>query len=240
MIKEVKSALDELCKEILSSEKTDLNQLVSWSRELYENLVVISYLEHNQAVGKTADDFEESKKLIVDTKDANETINPPSGFQQLSQPNKSDQNLKPSESIDIQENNNVFLHQKSLTIKEEKIHVDTYMPGGSVSEKKVVSKAEKTLSEVTIGLNERLATASNFTLGLNDKIAFTRHLFEGNENKLSELVRTINQANQFEDAIQHFYQTVSEYAHWQDKKEYVTRFENLIRRRFGKPEIIED
>lgn len=240
MIKEVKSALDQLCKEILNTEKSDLSQLVNWSRELYEYLIILSYLKNS----KEADSREEVKERIsnlnVDTKELIETNEHTVKHQVVSLTDEAENAGKIFNKIENQKYNIEINSFRADTIKGEKINVDTGNSPELVSKNRILEKTQKSASDIPIGLNERLATNANITLGLNDKIAFTKHLFRGDEDKLMNFVSQINHFTTFEEAIKLFNQKKAENLHWEEKKEYLTRFENLIRRKFGKPEIMED
>ncbi|GCD76524.1 hypothetical protein JCM31826_00060 [Thermaurantimonas aggregans] len=242
MAKEAKQVLDELCTAILKSSRDDLPQLLEWSRELYEQLVVMHYLYTHPVEYNEKQETSTEENVYVSTDVTNEIV------------------LKNEKSNKKQEVESVIQSDKDFTLKFEDEHIENKIVKEkiekSTAEKnlyvgtdnvgKVVyaeikqEKIEVSLSDSGMALNERLAATSKIALGLNDKIAFSRHLFNGNDAALSALIDVMNGAQTFEQAMNYLHQARAQFGHWDEKKEFVTRLENLVRRKFGKPEILED
>ncbi|MFN4299021.1 MAG: hypothetical protein ACK4EX_04710 [Thermaurantimonas sp.] len=242
MAKEAKQVLDELCAAILKSAKDDLPQLVEWSRELYEQLVIMHYLYQQHAVNETKTDVASDKILSVKTYDTHET---------KVEDKKTPENT-PTEIVHQQADIRIekpvkekvektFVQEKTeKSVIEKKLYVDTENVGRAVYTEIKQEKVEVSITDGGLALNERLATSSKIALGLNDKIAFSRHLFNGDDAAMSALIDAMNGAQTFEQAMNYLHQARAQFGHWDEKKEFVTRLENLVRRKFGKPEIIED
>ena len=242
MAKEAKQVLDELCTAILNSSSQDINQLVDWSRELYENLVIIQYLSNQHPSTCDVSEKNTETNLTIDSgapPDAKSQSGSDAASNMSESPvfilHKSDEE-KGSELY----NEKVFLENKERKIVEKKIHVGKETISKAIYTETKQEQIKISLSESPMALNERLAATSKITLGLNDKIAFSRHLFNGNEQAMLELIDLINNAQTFEKAMNYLHQARAQYGIWEEKKDYVTRLENLVRRKFGKPEITED
>lgn len=242
MSKEAKQVLDELCTAILNSQKEDLPQLVEWSRELYEQLVIMHYLYTHPTDNIEKQDSSQEHNIYVPTEVTKESI-----IQSEKSDKKQDENCV----IKLNENEiqkpveerveKLFVQEKTeKSVVEKKLYVDTDNVGKAVYTEIKKEKIEVSISESGLALNERLAATGKIALGLNDKIAFSRHLFNGDEAALSSLIDAMNGAQTFEQAMNYLHQARAQFGHWDEKKEFVTRLENLVRRKFGKPEILED
>lgn len=242
MAKEAKQALDQLCAAILKSSPEDINTLVEWSRELYENLVIMQYIYSQHPSNQENSENERESPLSVDTIVTNNT--------NIDYENSVDSNTLNNEINILQEtdkdliNNlveNKIIHEKTdKKIVEKTINVHTSNISKSVYSEIKQEKIEISLTDSSLALNERLAASNKIALGLNDKIAFSRHLFNGDDQAMMVLIDMMNSAQTFEQAMNYLHQARAQYNAWEEKKDYVTRLENLVRRKFGKPEIIED
>ncbi|MFN3951614.1 MAG: hypothetical protein ACK4KT_04310 [Thermaurantimonas sp.] len=241
MAKEAKQVLDELCTAILNSSTQDINKLVDWSRELYENLVIMQYLSnqlpsnYQKAEKYQASETQVGKKVSssANVTSENEENQTSSSVEIITSPGANDTNKESY--ID-----NIVIENKDEKIVEKKLHVGTSTISKTVYTETRKEKIEMSLSDNTLALNERLAASSRITIGLNDKIAFSRQLFNGDEQAMMNLIDRMNHAHTFEQAMNHLHQARTQFDFWEEKKEYVTRLENLIRRKFGVPEITED
>ena len=242
MAKEVKQVLDELCTAILNSSTQDFNKLVEWTRELYENLVIMQYLSNLHPSS-----YQEPEKYQAS--ETNVGTNVSIGTNVTSE-NEADQTSSDLEIITSRNTEdiiaketyieNIVVENKDEKIAEKKIHVGTSTISKAVYTETRKEKIEMSLSESPLALNERLAASSRITIGLNDKIAFSRQLFNGDDQAMLSLIDRMNHAQTFEQAMNYLHQARAQFDFWEEKKEYVTRLENLIRRKFGIPEITED
>ena len=82
-----------------------------------------------------------------------------------------------------------------------------------------------------ISINE--AFAKTITFGLNDRIAFEKQLFAGSSEDLNRVVSQLSTFDTFEEA-QNFIEDMvkPDYDNWEGKEEYVTRFMEIVEKKF--------
>lgn len=242
MANEVKHVLDELCSAIIKSSSDDINKLVEWSRELYEHLVIMQYLHNQHSLNLENTSYDQKSDLNTEL-----TQKLKSDHQQLNtkefDPSEKEISILKDQGSKVENKTpqKIFVQEKKDTrILEKFIRENTDQSSKAVYTEIKQEKIQISLSDSSLALNERIAANNKIVLGLNDKIAFSRHLFNGDETTLMSLIDRMNGAQTFEQAMNFLHQARAQYGAWEDKKDYVTRLENLVRRRFGKPEIIED
>jgi hypothetical protein len=83
-----------------------------------------------------------------------------------------------------------------------------------------------------ISINE--AFAKTITFGLNDRIAFEKQLFAGSSEDLNRVVSQLSTFDTFEEA-QNFIEDMvkPDYDNWEGKEEYVTRFMEIVEKKFA-------
>lgn len=127
--------------------------------------------------------------------------------------------------------------RKTAVVEEEtpKIHklVEENEPKQDVPEPEVAKELlnDKNSIEKPTSINDSVKTVA---IGLNDRIAFLKHLFENNIEDYERVLSQLNTFESFEEAS-HFLtnQVQPEYPHWTAKEEYVTRFMEVISKRFN-------
>lgn len=76
--------------------------------------------------------------------------------------------------------------------------------------------------------------AKTITFGLNDRIAFEKQLFAGSSEDLNRVVSQLSTFDTFEEA-QNFIEDMvkPDYDNWEGKEEYVTRFMEIVEKKFA-------
>ena len=76
--------------------------------------------------------------------------------------------------------------------------------------------------------------ANTITFGLNDRIAFEKQLFAGSSEDLNRVVSQLSTFDTFEEA-QNFIEDMvkPDYDNWEGKEEYVTRFMEIVEKKFA-------
>ena len=76
--------------------------------------------------------------------------------------------------------------------------------------------------------------AKTITFGLNDRIAFEKQLFAGSSEDLNRVVSQLSTFDTFEEAQNFIDDMVKpDYDNWEGKEEYVTRFMEIVEKKFA-------
>ncbi|MGK0386701.1 MAG: hypothetical protein ACI849_001319 [Patiriisocius sp.] len=90
---------------------------------------------------------------------------------------------------------------------------------------------DKKISEKPTSINDAVR---NLAIGLNDRIAFIKHLFENSVEDYERVLSQINTFENYQEATRFLTNQVQpEYQNWTDKEEYVTRFMEIVAKRFN-------
>lgn len=228
MKRKLKEELVRMATEILTSqEKEDLPKLYEMSKNLYEKLAVLKFIEEK------LDDIEiDVSKNILAAK-----------FEKMA-------NAVMNENKQVPENNP---HEEDIitpgidTIK----HMVSEMPSAAEVEqvfKEFVAKTEvlkndkKTVSPEVAdaapstkskSLNDQLVQRE-IKVGLNDRLAFVKHLFKDSTEDFNRVISQLNTIDTEERSMAFIDNLVKpDYDHWKGKEEYETRLRALIERRFS-------
>lgn len=132
----------------------------------------------------------------------------------------------------IQEETEEELAEEEETESEE----DIFSPVFEMEDSAEIEEVEKAIPnfefDKEISINE--AFAKTITFGLNDRIAFEKHLFAGSSEDLNRVVSQLSTFDTFEEA-QNFIEDMvkPDYDNWEGKEEYVTRFMEIVEKKFA-------
>jgi hypothetical protein len=111
-----------------------------------------------------------------------------------------------------------------------------FNPGFEMEASEEMEEEEKAIPnfefDKEISINE--AFAKTITFGLNDRIAFEKQLFAGSSEDLNRVVSQLSTFDTFEEA-QNFIEDMvkPDYDNWEGKEEYVTRFMEIVEKKFA-------
>ena len=123
------------------------------------------------------------------------------------------------------------------SVDDEETEEETvFNPGFEMELSEEMEEEEKPIPnfefDKEISINE--AFAKTITFGLNDRIAFEKQLFAGSSEDLNRVVSQLSTFDSFEEA-QNFIEDMvkPDYDNWEGKEEYVTRFMEIIEKKFA-------
>jgi len=111
-----------------------------------------------------------------------------------------------------------------------------FNPGFEMEASEEMEEEEKAIPNFEfdneISINE--AFAKTITFGLNDRIAFEKQLFAGSSEDLNRVVSQLSTFDTFEEAQNFIDDMVKpDYDNWEEKEEYVTRFMEIVEKKFA-------
>lgn len=231
MIRKLREELIKLSTEIITArEDSDLTALYEKSKEIYEKLAVLRFIDE-----KLSDvEVDTSKNVIASRfeKLANAVL---SGNISVPESNPHQEDIINTPSMaTIKDIVSEMPSQADLervfaefVAKPEVIKNDKEEVGGQVDTQVITEKSTKVKS-----INDR--HSKDLQVGLNDKLAFVKHLFN---NSMEDYTRVLSQLNTIdtEERSVSFIQNMvkPEYDSWKGKEEYESRFIALIQRRFS-------
>jgi len=229
MIRKLREELIKLSTEIITArEDTDLTALYEKSKEIYEKLAVLKFIDE-----KLSDVEVDTSKNVIATR-----------FEKMA-------NAVLSGNISVPESNP---HQEDImtpgmdTIKDmvsempsnadlEKVFAEfvakpDFMKNDKENLAPTDDSAVSTRQKKVKSLNDRLA--KDLQVGLNDKLAFVKHLFNNSMEDYTRVLSQLNTIDTEERSIAFINNMVKpEYNNWEGKEEYEARFTALIERRFA-------
>ncbi|AEM70290.1 hypothetical protein Murru_1247 [Allomuricauda ruestringensis DSM 13258] len=229
MIRKLREELIKLSTEIITArEDTDLAALYEKSKEIYEKLAVLKFIDE-----KLSDvEVDVSQNVIASRfeKMANAVLSGNTSVPE-SNPHKEDIMTPGMDTIKDMVSempSNADLEQvfaefvaKPDFMKNDKDNLSPKENGDKIAQQ---SKPKS--------LNDRMA--KDFQVGLNDKLAFVKHLFNNNMEDYARVLSQLNTIDSEERSIAFINNMVKpEYNNWEGKEEYEVRFISLIERRFA-------
>ncbi|MER3319572.1 MAG: hypothetical protein RIB79_14870 [Allomuricauda sp.] len=229
MIRKLREELIRLSTEIITArEDTDLAALYEKSKEIYEKLAVLKFIDE-----KLSDVEVDTSKNVIATR-----------FEKMA-------NAVLSGNISVPESNP---HQEDImtpgmdTIKDmvsempsnadleqvfaEFVAKPDFMKNDKENLAPMDDSAVSTQQKKAKSLNDRLA--KDLQVGLNDKLAFVKHLFNNSMEDYTRVLSQLNTIDTEERSIAFINNMVKpEYNNWEGKEEYEARFTALIERRFA-------
>lgn len=228
MKKELRKKLIKIATKIITADDmNEITQLYDASKELYEKLAVLKFIEEELSdleidVSKNAiaAKFEELANAVMNENKKVPESNPHE--EDIMTPGMETIKDMVSEMPFSEDADDVFADfmAKPALMKNDK---DLFMP---------VETAKINASEIKKSINENFQ--KEFKVGLNDKLAFVKHLFNNNMEDYNRVISQLSTINTEERSIAFVVNMVKpDYKNWEGKEEYETRFMELIARKFS-------
>ena len=230
MIRKLREELIKLSTEIITArEDTDLAALYEKSKEIYEKLAVLKFIDE-----KLSDvEVDVSQNVIASRfeKMANAVL---SGNTSVPESNPHQEDIINTPSMDTIKN---IVSEMPSNADLEKVFAEFVAKPNlmkndkdEVTPDENVSAASKSIKPKS--LNDRLA--KDFQIGLNDKLAFVKHLFNNDMEDYTRVLSQLTTIDSEERSVAFINNMVKpEYNNWEGKEEYEARFIALIERRFA-------
>lgn len=225
MIRKLREELIKLSTEIITArEDSDLTQLYEKSKEIYEKLAVLKFIDE-----KLADvQVDVSKNVIASRfeKMANAVL---SGNIAVPESNPHDEDIMTPGMDTIK---HMVSEMPSETALEQVFAEFVAKPEFIKNDKDIVTPTSTSSSNPSKSLNDKLG--KDLQVGLNDKLAFVKHLFNNSMEDYTRVLSQLNTIDTEERSVSFINNMVKpEYNNWEGKEEYETRFFSLIERRFA-------
>jgi len=126
--------------------------------------------------------------------------------------------------------------EESAEEEETEVEETVFSPVFEMEASEEIEEEEKAIPnfefDKEISINE--AFAKTITFGLNDRIAFEKQLFAGSSEDLNRVVSQLSTFDTFEEAQNFIDDMVKpDYDNWEGKEEYVTRFMEIVEKKFA-------
>ena len=229
MIRKLREELIKLSTEIITArEDTDLAALYEKSKEIYEKLAVLKFIDE-----KLSDvEVDVSQNVIASRfeKMANAVL---SGNTSVPESNPHQEDIMTPGMDTIKD---MISEMPSNAVLEKVFAEFVAKPDYMKNDKENLSPTESanfsTQQKKSKSLNDSLA--KDFQVGLNDKLAFVKHLFNNSMEDYTRVLSQLNTIDTEERSIAFINNMVKpEYNNWEGKEEYEARFIALIERRFA-------
>ncbi|MAU14607.1 MAG: hypothetical protein CMH46_03605 [Muricauda sp.] len=230
MIRKLREELIKLSTEIITArEDTDLAELYEKSKEIYEKLAVLKFIDE-----KLSDvEVDVSQNVIASRfeKMANAVL---SGNRSVPESNPHQEDIITTPSMDTIKD--IVSEMPSKADLEQVFAEFVAKPDLMKNDKDNVTPVQvekKEQGQSPKSLNDKLGR-KDLQVGLNDKLAFVKHLFNNNMEDYTRVLSQLNTIDSEERSIAFIENMVKpEYNNWEGKEEYETRFISLIKRRFA-------
>jgi len=229
MIRKLREELIKLSTEIITArEDTDLAALYEKSKEIYEKLAVLKFIDE-----KLSDvEVDVSQNVIASRfeKMANAVL---SGNTSVPESNPHQEDIMTPGMDTIKD----MVSEMPSNADLEKVFAEfvakpDYMKNDKENLSPMESANFSTQQKKSKSLNDSLA--KDFQVGLNDKLAFVKHLFNNSMEDYTRVLSQLNTIDTEERSIAFINNMVKpEYNNWEGKEEYEARFIALIERRFA-------
>ena len=230
MIRKLREELIKLSTEIITArEDTDLAALYEKSKEIYEKLAVLKFIDE-----KLSDvEVDVSQNVIASRfeKMANAVL---SGNTSVPESNPHQEDIITTPSMDTIKD---IVSEMPSNMDLEKVFAEfVAKPNLMKNDKDEVTPDENVSAASKLikpkSLNDRLA--KDFQIGLNDKLAFVKHLFNNDMEDYTRVLSQLTTIDSEERSVAFINNMVKpEYNNWEGKEEYEARFIALIERRFA-------
>ncbi|NKI26578.1 hypothetical protein HCG49_08385 [Arenibacter sp. 6A1] len=228
MKKRLKEELRKLSTEIISSRNlNDISALYEATKELYEKLAVLKYIEESL---KTTE-AKKPKNVIASKFEsmANSVLKANSSVPE-SNPHKEDIIVPGIDTI-----RDMVSEMPNATTIEEVLSQFTSKPELMKNDKDLFMPKEVTTPPITeIRQTAKESQPRDITVDLNDRLAFVKHLFNGSMedyNRVLSQLRTIDTEERSISFIENMVKP--DYNHWEGKEDYELRFMGIIARKFS-------
>jgi len=231
MKKKLKEELRKLSTDIITSrDMNNLDDLYNASKDLYEKLAVLKFIEE-----KLNDiEIDVSKNVIAAKfeKMATAVLSANSSVPE-SNPHEEDIMIP---GIDTIKDMVSEMPSDTETPVDEVLAEFLAKPDYMKNDKELFmpqnGEAQK-IGSATKSLNDKL-TNKELKVDLNNRLAFVKHLFNGSTEDYNRVLSQLNTIDSHERSISFIENMVKpDYKHWVGKEEYTERFMLLIERRFS-------
>ena len=237
------SEIEALIKRIaITSTSDEVETLHQLSKELYEKLTVLTFLNSNCQENKSIQNVEEVNAYKIKEEAVNQTLTIPSTEHELI--STLDENLFVSdEPMDerliepaIEKIKDIVAQMPPETHQIEDLIQDVVAPSDYT--KNDINDVTPQVSDFNVttdsrkSLNDKLKQA--ITIGLNDRIAFVKHLFNGSTEDFNRVISQLNTLSSELEALEFLNSMVKpEYDNWEGKEEYEQRFLSFIEGKYA-------
>ena len=234
----LKKELKILAERILQGQfQGDIGSLLDQSRDIYEKLLVLNYMEKDQTLGeKVESEPDPDASFRLERKeDTSLTIDEPeteSTAIRHIEATQEDLSEEP-ESADEEDaplSLSVLFVPTFDGIKEDMSQKDEFKDTISLDETEKLFVTKKEASR-QLSLNDKLV-GSNLQVGLNDRIAFVNKLFNFSQADFNKVLTQLNGCNTKEEALNYFQYQVKPNYNWKGKEDLEERFVEIIERKF--------
>ncbi len=228
MIQKLREELIKLSTEIITArEDTDLAALYEKSKEIYEKLAVLKFIDE-----KLSDVEVDVSKNVIASRFEKIATAVLSGNTSVPESNPHEEDIITPGMDTIKD---MVSEMPSNAALEQVFAEFVAKPELMKNDKDNVTPVQVQVKEQGQGqksLNDKLG--KDLQVGLNDKLAFVKHLFNNNMEDYTRVLSQLNTIDSEERSIAFIENMVKpEYDNWEGKEEYETRFISLIKRRFA-------
>ncbi|WP_299436154.1 hypothetical protein [uncultured Maribacter sp.] len=227
MKKKIKAELVKLATQIITAEDlTEITALYDASKEMYEKLAVLKYIndnlndvEVNVAKSPIAAKFEKmanavlnENKLVPESNPHEEDIMIP-GMDTIK-----DMVLEMPEDKKVDAVLSEFLEKPNYAKNDKEL----FMP-----------KGDELLTKETKSVNDRVSS-KEIKVDLNNRLAFVKHLFNDSTEDYNRVLSQLNTIDSEERSVSFIVNMVKpDYNNWEGKEDLEQRFMQLIERKFA-------
>ncbi|MBR9854824.1 MAG: hypothetical protein GYB37_09645 [Algicola sp.] len=227
MIRKLREELIKLSTEIITArEDTDLAALYDKSREIYEKLAVLKFIDE-----KLSDVEVDVSQNVIATKFEKMANAVLSGNTSVPESNPHQEDIITTPSMETIKD---IVSEMPSNADLERVFAEfVAKPNFMKNDKENLAPQEDNqVSAQSKSINDRLA--KDFQVGLNDKLAFVKHLFNNSMEDYTRVLSQLTTIDSQERSIAFINNMVKpEYNDWKGKEEYEARFVALIERRFA-------
>lgn len=222
LIKELKNLAEKILEE--DPALTIESRLVQ-SRELYEKLMVLHYLNEQEAK-KEPFTQEKPKESVLESDTSIKDLFEIESYVQ--------EEIKEIEGPAEEEDQPLSLNDLFVPtfdgIKEDMSQKEEFKDTVSLDETENLFQIKKEAPK-QLSLNDKLL-GNSIQVGLNDRIAFVNKLFNFSQSDFNKVLSKLNECVTKEEALHYFQYQVKPNYNWKGKEDLEDRFVSLVERKF--------
>lgn len=226
MLNDLIKELKNLAEKIL--EEDPALTVESWlvqSRELYEKLMVLHYLNEQEA----------KKDPFAQEKPEEPFLERDTSIKDLFEiESKVEEEIKEIEEAEEEEEQPLSLNDLFVPtfdgIKEDMSQKEEFKDTVSLDETENLFQIKKEAPK-QLSLNDKLL-GNSIQVGLNDRIAFVNKLFNFSQSDFNKVLSKLNECTTKEEALHYFQYQVKPNYNWKGKEDLEDRFFSLVERKF--------
>ncbi|WP_335965206.1 hypothetical protein [Galbibacter sp. PAP.153] len=230
MKKKLEAELISIAHRVLKLKgKEDLATMHTESRELYEKLTLLKFVEDNfgeiqptTGRNEVADKFEQlANSVLKGNSDVPESNPNEDAIMTPVIDTIRDMVEEMPEEETLDEILSGILPEPTFVKRDMEVVTPKMSSGNTITVEKRASS-----------LNNRLK--AGLSIGLNDKLAFTKHLFDNSDEDYIRVISQINTMDSYEDVHQFIVEMIKpDYDNWEGKEAYENRFLEIIEKKFS-------